>query len=82
MTMPAGPGRDTILASPAWPDIAAVMGRPDAAGIDIARISRSGDPTAQSGGEADSHVNRALHSDGAPSPASAANSEVSFRSRR
>ncbi|MEU2450725.1 hypothetical protein ABZ605_11755 [Streptomyces sp. NPDC012765] len=30
--------RDAILASPAWPDIAAAMGRLDAAGIDVARI--------------------------------------------
>lgn len=30
--------RDAILSSPAWPDIAAAMGRLDAKGIDVARI--------------------------------------------
>ncbi|MFD3554472.1 hypothetical protein ACFWWA_20605 [Streptomyces goshikiensis] len=30
--------RDAILASPAWPDIAAAMGSLDANGIDVARI--------------------------------------------
>ncbi|MFB6864252.1 hypothetical protein ACFCV6_25340 [Streptomyces virginiae] len=37
-TMPEGLVRDAILASPAWPDIAAAMGRLDTAGIDVARI--------------------------------------------
>ncbi|MFJ2598787.1 hypothetical protein [Streptomyces erythrochromogenes] len=37
-TMPAGVVRDAILSSPAWPDIAADMGRLDARGIDVARI--------------------------------------------
>ncbi|WP_051782643.1 MULTISPECIES: hypothetical protein [unclassified Streptomyces] len=37
-SMPQGLVRDAILASPAWPDIAAAMGRLDAAGIDVARI--------------------------------------------
>ncbi|MCX5309210.1 hypothetical protein OG304_38270 [Streptomyces sp. NBC_00160] len=37
-TMPEGLVRDAILSSPAWPDIAAAMGRLDAAGIDVARI--------------------------------------------
>lgn len=37
-TMPAGLVRDAILASPAWPDIAAAMGRLDDKGIDVARI--------------------------------------------
>ncbi|MCY0955295.1 hypothetical protein [Streptomyces sp. H27-S2] len=37
-TMPAGLVRDAILASPAWPDIAAAMGRFDARGVDVARI--------------------------------------------
>ncbi|MFJ1569911.1 hypothetical protein ACIOG8_37880 [Streptomyces erythrochromogenes] len=37
-TMPEGVVRDAILASPAWPDIAAQMGRLDARGIDVARI--------------------------------------------
>ncbi|MEU7509835.1 hypothetical protein ACFZBM_37735 [Streptomyces lavendulae] len=37
-TMPEGLVRDAILASPAWPDIAAAMGRLDAGGIDVARI--------------------------------------------
>lgn len=37
-TMPGGLVRDAILASSAWPDIAAAMGRLDAAGVDIARI--------------------------------------------
>ncbi|MFE2251672.1 hypothetical protein ACFXC2_33825, partial [Streptomyces lavendulae] len=37
-TMPGGLVRDAILASPAWPDIAAGMGRLDAAGVDVARI--------------------------------------------
>ncbi|MGW6981397.1 hypothetical protein ACWGE1_18410 [Streptomyces sp. NPDC054932] len=36
--MSEGLVRDAILASPAWPDIAAAMGRLDAAGIDVARI--------------------------------------------
>ncbi|QTI50299.1 hypothetical protein [Streptomyces nojiriensis] len=35
--MPAGQVRDAILASPAWPDIAAAMGRLDVQGIDVAR---------------------------------------------
>ncbi|WP_411105292.1 hypothetical protein [Streptomyces sp. cmx-4-9] len=37
-TMPEGMVRDAILASPAWPDIAAAMGQLDAKGIDVARI--------------------------------------------
>ncbi|MFJ3861500.1 hypothetical protein ACIPRL_35395 [Streptomyces sp. NPDC090085] len=37
-TLPEGVVRDAILASPAWPDIAAGMGRLDARGIDVARI--------------------------------------------
>ncbi|MGW2989040.1 hypothetical protein ACWC83_32650, partial [Streptomyces goshikiensis] len=37
-TMPAGLVRDAIIASPAWPDIAAAMGHLDARGIDVARI--------------------------------------------
>ncbi|MFB7784081.1 hypothetical protein ACFC1D_15405 [Streptomyces vinaceus] len=37
-TMPEGLVRDAILSSPAWPDIAADMGRLDARGIDVARI--------------------------------------------
>ncbi|MFE3760470.1 hypothetical protein ACFXPI_01705 [Streptomyces sp. NPDC059104] len=37
-TMPEGLVRDAILASPAWPDIAAAMGHLDARGIDVARI--------------------------------------------
>ncbi|MFB7900632.1 hypothetical protein ACFC1B_30500, partial [Streptomyces xiamenensis] len=37
-SMPEGLVRDAILSSPAWPDIAAAMGRLDAAGIDVARI--------------------------------------------
>ncbi|MGW7458439.1 hypothetical protein [Streptomyces sp. NPDC054797] len=36
--MPGGLVRDAILASPAWPDIAAAMGQLDARGIDVARI--------------------------------------------
>ncbi|MFI5867467.1 hypothetical protein [Streptomyces sp. NPDC051546] len=37
-TMPEGQVRDAILSSPAWPDIAADMGRLDAKGIDVTRI--------------------------------------------
>ncbi|MFI1068140.1 hypothetical protein ACH4TC_40520 [Streptomyces spororaveus] len=37
-TMPEALVRDAILASPAWPDIAAAMGHLDAKGIDVARI--------------------------------------------
>ncbi|MEV7511785.1 hypothetical protein AB0O57_27910 [Streptomyces sp. NPDC091201] len=37
-TLPEGVVRDAILASPAWPEIAAGMGRLDARGIDVARI--------------------------------------------
>ncbi|MFE5680714.1 hypothetical protein ACFQ7B_40515 [Streptomyces erythrochromogenes] len=37
-TMPSGLVRDAIPSSPAWPDIAAALGRLDAAGIDVARI--------------------------------------------
>ncbi|MFE9847157.1 hypothetical protein [Streptomyces goshikiensis] len=37
-TMPEGVVRDAILSSPAWPDIAADMGRLDDRGIDVARI--------------------------------------------
>ncbi|MFF3432435.1 hypothetical protein [Streptomyces sp. NPDC002602] len=37
-TMPEGLVRDAILACPAWPDIAAAMGRLDDKGIDGARI--------------------------------------------
>ncbi|MGP3638673.1 hypothetical protein ACTU45_36255, partial [Streptomyces sp. 24-1644] len=37
-TMTEGLVRDAILSSPAWPDIAADMGRLDARGIDVARI--------------------------------------------
>ncbi|WP_392892380.1 hypothetical protein [Streptomyces sp. LN699] len=39
-TMPEGLVRDAILASTAWPDIAAAMGQLDARGIDVARILR------------------------------------------
>ncbi|MCY0950627.1 hypothetical protein [Streptomyces sp. H27-S2] len=37
-TMPEGLVRDAILASPAWPDIAAAMAGLDAKGVDVARI--------------------------------------------
>ncbi|MET9470218.1 hypothetical protein ABZY44_36585 [Streptomyces sp. NPDC006544] len=37
-TMPEGLVRDAILASPAWPDIAAAMGHLDDKGVDVARI--------------------------------------------
>ncbi|MFI8817600.1 MULTISPECIES: hypothetical protein [unclassified Streptomyces] len=37
-TMPEGLVRDAILASPAWPGIAAAMGQLDARGVDVARI--------------------------------------------
>ncbi|WP_098893485.1 hypothetical protein [Streptomyces sp. or3] len=37
-TIPEGLVRDAILASPAWPDIAATMGRLHDQGIDVARI--------------------------------------------
>ncbi|MGW7095479.1 hypothetical protein [Streptomyces sp. NPDC054874] len=37
-TIPEGLVRDAILASPAWPDIAATMGRLHTQGIDVARI--------------------------------------------
>ncbi|MFB6564077.1 hypothetical protein ACFCYH_35215 [Streptomyces sp. NPDC056400] len=36
--MPEGLVRDAILSSPAWPDIAADMGRLDARGIDVALV--------------------------------------------
>ncbi|UUY52512.1 hypothetical protein NRK68_35230 (plasmid) [Streptomyces yangpuensis] len=41
-SMPSGLVRDAILSSPAWPDIAAAMGRLDAAGIDVADAHRAG----------------------------------------
>ncbi|MFF3265324.1 hypothetical protein ACFYWO_39950 [Streptomyces sp. NPDC002932] len=37
-TMPQGLVRDAILASPAWPEIAAAMGRLDARGVDVSRV--------------------------------------------
>ncbi|WP_392892926.1 hypothetical protein [Streptomyces sp. LN699] len=37
-TLPAGPVREAILSSPAWPDIAATMGRLDQRGVDVRRI--------------------------------------------
>ncbi|MFE3762519.1 hypothetical protein ACFXPI_12240 [Streptomyces sp. NPDC059104] len=37
-TMPGGLVRDAILASPAWPDIAAAMGHLDARSVDVAQI--------------------------------------------
>ncbi|MFI1786133.1 hypothetical protein [Streptomyces rubiginosohelvolus] len=37
-TMPEGLVRDAILASPAWPDLAAEMGRLHDQGVDVARI--------------------------------------------
>ncbi|WP_267481442.1 hypothetical protein [Streptomyces sp. DH7] len=37
-TIPEGLVRDAILASPAWPDIAATMGRLHDQGVDVARI--------------------------------------------
>ncbi|MFF0198698.1 hypothetical protein ACFYT5_37910 [Streptomyces anulatus] len=37
-TIPQGLVRDAILASPAWPDIAAAMGRLNDQGVDVARI--------------------------------------------
>ncbi|WP_050494095.1 hypothetical protein, partial [Streptomyces purpeochromogenes] len=37
-TMPQGLVRDAILSSPAWPDIAAAMGRLHDQGLDVARI--------------------------------------------
>ncbi|MEV1049284.1 hypothetical protein [Streptomyces sp. NPDC049916] len=37
-TMPEGLVRDAILASPAWPDLAAEMGRLHEQGVDVARI--------------------------------------------
>ncbi|MFC4516438.1 MULTISPECIES: hypothetical protein [Streptomyces] len=37
-TMPAGPVREAILSSPAWPDIAATMGRLQERGVDVRQI--------------------------------------------
>lgn len=37
-TLPAGPVREAILSSPAWPDIAATMGRLDERGVDVRQI--------------------------------------------
>ncbi|WP_327267244.1 hypothetical protein OG233_30625 [Streptomyces sp. NBC_01218] len=37
-TVPEGVVRDAILSSPAWPDMAAAIGRLDAQGIDVTRV--------------------------------------------
>ncbi|MEU8526423.1 hypothetical protein AB0C77_12625 [Streptomyces sp. NPDC048629] len=37
-TLPAGPVREAILSSPAWPDIAATMARLDERGVDVRQI--------------------------------------------
>jgi hypothetical protein len=37
-TMPAGPVREAILASPAWPDMAATMAKLDERGVDVRAI--------------------------------------------
>ncbi|MEU6059087.1 hypothetical protein [Streptomyces sp. NPDC047097] len=39
--LPAGPVREAVLASPAWPDIAAMMVKLDERGIDVRRILAS-----------------------------------------
>ncbi|MFJ2595085.1 hypothetical protein [Streptomyces erythrochromogenes] len=67
-TMPEGVVRDAILASPAWPDIAAQMGRLDARGIDVARIL----PDAhRAGAGVDQAVAAVTTATQAPSPAAA-----------
>ncbi|MGW1469010.1 hypothetical protein ACWCPT_32280 [Streptomyces sp. NPDC002308] len=40
-TLPEGVVRDAILASPAWPDMAAALGRLDTQGIDVTRVLRA-----------------------------------------
>ncbi|MFE0453096.1 hypothetical protein ACFW2D_17785 [Streptomyces sp. NPDC058914] len=37
-TLPAGPVREAILASPTWPDIAATMARLDERGVDVRQV--------------------------------------------
>ncbi|MFJ3520786.1 hypothetical protein [Streptomyces sp. NPDC090131] len=66
-TMPEGLVRDAILASPAWPDIAAAMGRLDAAGIDVARILTDAH---RAGVGVDQAVTAAAAKTSAPAPAS------------
>ncbi|MEW2417505.1 hypothetical protein AB0953_27810 [Streptomyces sp. NPDC046866] len=40
-TLPAGPVREAILSSPAWPDIAATMAQLDECGVDVRQILTS-----------------------------------------
>ncbi|MFH8410396.1 hypothetical protein ACH4FX_37320 [Streptomyces sp. NPDC018019] len=40
-TLPAGPVREAILSSPAWPDMAATMAQLDARGVDVRQILAS-----------------------------------------
>lgn len=37
-TLPAGPGREAILSSEAWPDMKACMGRLEAKGVDVRKV--------------------------------------------
>ncbi|WP_328959540.1 hypothetical protein [Streptomyces virginiae] len=69
-TMPEGLVRDAILASPAWPDIAAAMGRLDAAGIDVARILTDAHQAGVGVDQAVAAVTAAAAKTPAPAPAS------------
>ncbi|MGW7461149.1 hypothetical protein [Streptomyces sp. NPDC054797] len=63
--------RDAILASPAWPDIAAAMGQLDAKGIDVARIPLDAHAAGAGVDQAVAAVTTAAAA-GAPAPAPAA----------
>ncbi|MFF7008779.1 hypothetical protein ACFY9Y_26710 [Streptomyces fimicarius] len=68
-TLPESLIRDAILASPAWPDIAAYMGRLHGQGVDVARILTD----AHAAGLG---VDQAIAAAAAPAPASAAAAPV------
>ena len=70
-TMPAGPVREAILSSPAWPDIAATMGQLRERGVDVRQILVAAH---SEGAGVDQAVARVMAA--APQPAAAAQAAV------
>ncbi|MFP8886798.1 hypothetical protein [Streptomyces mangrovi] len=64
-TLPAGPVREAILASPTWPDIAATMARLDERGVDVRAILASAH---DEGVGVDQAVAKVLAADAVPTP--------------
>ncbi|MFI6209170.1 hypothetical protein ACIBAI_22650 [Streptomyces sp. NPDC051041] len=72
-TLPAGPVREAILASPTWPDIAATMARLDERGADVRQALAAAH---NEGVGVDQAVARALAAD--PAPAASRDAKASY----